>query len=85
MLSFDNQSDCFVGDGRLPYSKARICNLALTIGSWCLMQVLIGKTLSFIILNDRESAWRICLSVTDQSSGLFRFGINDCLVFYINK
>jgi len=81
MPIFDNQSDRFVGNSRLPYSIAWICNLALAIGRWFLMEVLIGKTFYFIILFDRESAQRIRLSVTDQSCGLFRFGINGCLVF----
>jgi hypothetical protein len=56
MPIFDNQSDRFVGNGRLPYSTAWICNLTLAIGHWFLMEVLIGKPFSFIILFDRESA-----------------------------
>jgi hypothetical protein len=43
MPVFDNQSDRFVGNGRLPYSTAWICYLALAIGLWFLMEVLIEK------------------------------------------
>jgi hypothetical protein len=53
---FENQSDRFVGNGRLTYSTAWICNLALTIDCWFLMEILIRKTLSFMIVFDCESA-----------------------------
>jgi hypothetical protein len=79
MPVFDNQSDRFVGNGRLPYSTAWICYLALAIGRWFLMEVLIEKTFSYIILFDRESTEMIRLSATDQSCGFFRFGIYGCL------
>lgn len=81
MPIFDNQSDRFIGNDRLPYSTAWVCNLALAIGRWSLMEVLIWKTFSNIILFDRESAEMIRFSATDQSCGFFRFGINGCLVF----